>query len=73
MPRQTQAVDVNDQGEPAAEECQNQRVGHGPHHIPPDVPAGAPQLPPGHFRVDGLQLAEGGGNGHGHIHHGAQG
>ena len=69
---QAQGVDVDHQGQAAAQDGQDQGVGHGAHHIPADVHAGAEQLPHGKGFVGGADLAHGGADAHGHIHHRAQ-
>ena len=69
---QSQGVDVDHQCQAAAQNRQNQGVGHGAYHIPADVHAAFEQLPGGQGIVDPGQLPDGGGNAHGHIHHRAQ-
>ena len=69
---QAQRVEIQNQGKAAAQKGQDQGVGHGAHHIPAHVHAGAekrlfPQS--GVCRVD---LRQGGGHTHGHVHHRAQ-
>ena len=67
------AVQVQNQYEAAAQQRQDQRIGHGPHHVPAHVHAGPEQGTTAQGRVHAMDLPEGGGQAHGHVHDGAQG
>ena len=73
MEGQLQGVQVDDQHQAAAQKGQNQRVGHGAHHVPADVHARLPELAEAELGIDRFQLPQRRGDGHGHIHHRAQG
>ena len=68
-----QGGQIDDHHQTAAYQGQNQRVGHGAHHIPANVHAGFEQLLAGQLGIYRHQLIHGRADAHGHVVHRAQG